>query len=114
MKPLMEGKTWDKPAAYSQIYPCANKIVLPWPDCNGNAACNHWAMRENDGDDQWRYIIYNDGSEELYNRKDDPNEQKNIVETHSDKAATMKAKLIKDLGIDGDTLGAFGDPDVAD
>jgi hypothetical protein len=34
---------------------------------------------------EWRYIHYNDGSEELYNHKTDPNEWNNIANVAKNK-----------------------------
>merc|ERR1712157_669220 len=87
--------------AYSQVYPIETKVVLPWPDCNGIQECNHWAMRYDDKDgNKWRYIVYNNGEEELYNQINDPYEQTNIAKVDATTTATLKQKLIDDIGKD--------------
>lgn len=108
MKPLLEGGSWEKHAAYSQIYPTANKIQLPWPDCNGIQECNHWAMRYNDeAGNKWRYILYNNGEEELYNQNDDPNEQTNIATEAAATTATMKQTLMNGVGLSEAMAGFY-------
>merc|ERR1711972_1213484 len=109
VKPLLTGTgTWGRDAVYSQVYPTANKIVLPWPDCNGIQECNHWAMRYDDtAGNKWRYILYNNGEEELYNQKDDPDEQTNIAKADAANTAAMKQKLISDLGLDAGMAGFY-------
>jgi arylsulfatase A-like enzyme len=108
VKPLLTGGSWGRDAVYSQVYPTANKIVLPWPDCNGIQECNHWAMRYDDeAGNKWRYILYNNGDEELYNQKDDPDEQRNIAKDDASKTAAMKQKLIDGLGLDAAKAGFY-------
>jgi arylsulfatase A-like enzyme len=60
----------------------------PWPAITTHGPDNH-AVR----DERWRYIRYADGSEELYDRKADPNEWTNLA-ARPDAAAT-KAELAK-------------------
>jgi len=108
MKPLLEGGSWEKDTAYSQVYPIETKVILPWPDCNGIQECNHWAMRYDDKDgNKWRYILYNNGKEELYNQINDPYEQTNIAEVDATTAAAMKQKLIDGVGMDKDKVGIY-------
>jgi len=108
LQPLLTGGPWGRDAVYSQVYPTANKIVLPWPDCNGIQECNHWAMRYDDeAGNKWRYILYNNGEEELYNQKDDPDEQTNIAKADAANTAAMKQKLISDLGLDAGMAGFY-------
>jgi iduronate 2-sulfatase len=111
LKPLMvdpSGASWNGPdAALSQLYPTANKILLPWPDCNEEQACEHNSIRQNLGDDEWRYIIYNDGVEELYNHKSDPLEEANVVEDYPAIAAELKQSLLQVSGMDESMLGLY-------
>jgi len=44
---------------------------------------------------RWRYIRYQDGSEELYNRQDDPNEWVNLASRK--KNASVRERLSKAL-----------------
>ncbi len=46
----------------------------PWPAITTHNVNNHTVRTE-----QWRYIRYADGSEELYNERKDPNEWTNVV-----------------------------------
>lgn len=46
----------------------------PWPAICTHGPDNHVVITE-----QWRYIRYADGSEELYNRRDDPYEWHNLA-----------------------------------
>jgi iduronate 2-sulfatase len=107
MKQLLEGGSWEK-AAYSQVYPIETEVTLPWPDCNGIQECNHWAMRYDDADgNKWRYIVYNNGNEELYNQINDPYEQTNIAQVDTTKTAELKQKLIEEIGLDEDKVGIY-------
>lgn len=58
MTPLLENPAGEWP------YPAVSEIRV------GNAAVRS---------QEWRYIRYNDGTEELYNRKDDPHEWHNLA-----------------------------------
>jgi hypothetical protein len=68
---------------------------------------NNHAVR----DEQWRYIRYYDGGEELYDHSEDPNEWKNLAS--DPKFAQVKADLAKwlpkenhaDLGKKGSKAG---------
>jgi hypothetical protein len=46
-------------------------------------------------DENFRYTIYNDGTEELYNLKTDPMEWTNLIRMSNKKALKAKAKLEK-------------------
>jgi len=81
--------TWDGPdAALTMIYA-------------GNSTGNdpskqHWSVRTR----RWRYILYNNGSEELYDHDNDPYEWINLSgETHYGKVkADLKARLFRMTG----------------
>ncbi|MEZ6087454.1 MAG: sulfatase [Pirellulaceae bacterium] len=47
----------------------------PWPAITTHNPGNHGVRTE-----RWRYIVYADGSEELYDMKSDPNEWKNLAD----------------------------------
>lgn len=42
---------------------------------------------------RWRYIRYADGSEELYDHRDDPHEHRNVVSQHPGAVAALRAHL---------------------
>ena len=46
-------------------------------------------------DEIWRYTIYNDGTQELYNLKNDPMEWENLIRLNDKKALVAKARLEK-------------------
>ena len=47
--------------------------------------------------EQWKYILNEDGSEELYNLQDDPRERKNLVEKEREKVIKFKSKIMKHI-----------------
>ena len=51
--------------------------------------CNNHALRT----DRWRYIRYSDGSEELYDHHNDPDEFTNLVQSDPDAAKAVTQKL---------------------
>ena len=61
---------------------------IPWPAITTHGQNNH-AIRTN----EWRYIRYADGSEELYDRREDPNEWHNLA--GGGKYASIKSDLAK-------------------
>ncbi len=62
------------------------KARRPWPAITSHNQGNHTVRTED-----WRYIRYADGSEELYNMKRDPNEWTNL--TGEKKYASIKKEL---------------------
>lgn len=91
LKSLLTGGA-GKAHAVSQIYPTENKLALPWPECNYNPTCNHWAVRSK----THRYILYNNGQEELYEYGTDPSEETNLasVSGYETVKADLKAVLL--------------------
>ena len=51
------------------------------------AICTHNAGNHSVCDTRWRYIVYADGGEELYDRDADPNEHKNLIAPRKDRSA---------------------------
>ncbi|RLE90074.1 MAG: hypothetical protein DRJ49_01075 [Thermoprotei archaeon] len=57
---------------------------------------------------EYKYIWASDGKDELYNLKEDPNEQRNLVEEDPDRVKAMRAFLFKVLsGLEHRDLGDF-------
>jgi arylsulfatase A-like enzyme len=73
LRPLLErpdGATWaGPPGALTMVYAghTATDKSDPWQQ--------HWSLRTRD----WRYIRYNDGTEELYDHRADPHEWNNLA-----------------------------------
>lgn len=105
LRPLLEGrKEWNGPAgAVTSIWGAFSRPELipadqhpaskqsPDDVCTTNTSCQDWAFRTQD----WRYIRYNDGSEELYNYEEDPNEQQNRANDPS--VADTKATMLEQM-----------------
>jgi len=119
MKPLlinpeMDFDDWGGPPGISQIYPTANAVQLPYgedglDDCNSVQECNHWSM----GYKQWRYMIYSNGAQELYNIEEDEHELTNLIdkdETYVALAAELKTILAENTGMDVAKMGSFQYP----
>jgi len=85
-----KSETWDGPdAALTMIY-AGNKT-------GNDPAKQHWSVRTK----KWRYILYNNGTEELYNHDTDPYEWTNLSgETRYRKVkAELRAKLFRMTGL---------------
>lgn len=80
MKPGLEGKS---------LLPLVGNPKAPWEDYTITtfASGNH-AITTN----RWRYIQYFDGSAELYDRQDDPNEWKNLIHEKGHRSIIEKLK----------------------
>ena len=84
-----KSMTWDGPdAALTMIY-AGNKT-------KNDPTKQHWSVRTK----RWRYILYNNGSEELYDHDADPYEWNNLSgETRCEQVkAELKAKLLSMTG----------------
>merc|ERR1712232_121581 len=102
VRPFLEGKVaWDGPSgAISGIWaPETDRKELlpknPWVACKTDVKCQHWTIRTQ----QFRYIRYNDGSEELYDHSNDPYEMKNLANVtamlkHKKKLQAQLADLV--------------------
>ena len=68
LKDPQNGK-WNGPnIALSMVYAGAETMMDP--------TRQHWSVRSKN----WRYILYNDGTEELYNHLNDPREWRNLAD----------------------------------
>jgi hypothetical protein len=72
------------------------RAAIQNPADRTHASSQNWSLRT----EKWRYIVYNNGSEELYDHENDPNEWNNVVEAHSDVAASLNAEIRRIIGIE--------------
>jgi len=85
MRALLENpntENWNGAAA-------ALTTVYAGPEYENDAAMQHYAIRNN----RYRYILYNNGLEELYDHGDDPHEWINIAETNKSTLKKMRDQL---------------------
>jgi len=84
-----ESGTWDGPDA-------ALTMIFAGKGTAGDPARQHWSVRTK----KWRYILYNNGSEELYDHDADPYEWTNLSgdTRHGKVKAGLKAKLLRMTG----------------
>ena len=73
-----EAKIWkgEKPAL---------TVVYAGPEFKNDPTLQHYAIRT----DRYRYILYNNGKEELYDHQNDPNEWNNLVLDNPDDQNTL-------------------------
>jgi len=84
-----ESGTWDGPdAALTMVFAGNNTVKDP--------AKQHWSVRTR----RWRYILYNNGAEELYDHDNDEYEWTNLAMNpeHAAIKQELKAKLLKMTG----------------
>jgi iduronate 2-sulfatase len=98
LKPFIDdplnGK-WEGPDfALSMIYSGEQSLNPIKANKKKDPSYQHWSLRFND----WRYIRYNTGAEELYNLKEDPREWKNIAEENPEETQKFKKMLEDTLG----------------
>ncbi len=92
LRPFLENQkseTWNGPDA-------ALTMIFAGKDTNNDPAKQHWSVRTK----RWRYILYNNGSEELYDHETDPYEWTNLSgDTRYGKVkANLKARLFRMTG----------------
>ena len=87
LKPLMQGLAWDGPEA-------ALSVINGGPP--DKIAGKHFSVRTRD----WRYILYADGSEELYDHAKDPHEWTNLAAdpVHARTKARLRKMLLEMTG----------------
>ena len=73
-----EAKSWkgEKPAL---------TVVYAGPEFKNDPTLQHYAIRT----DRYRYILYNNGKEELYDHQNDPNEWNNLALDNADDQNTL-------------------------
>jgi len=67
----------------------ALSVVFAGNDYKNDPAMQHYAIRAQ----RYRYILYNNGEEELYDHKKDPFEWTNLAETHQEVLKIMREKM---------------------
>ncbi len=100
---IESGLTCNQPAELLDIYPTLCELAgLPAaPGLEGlslrrqiqspstlrkrPAICTHNAGNHSVCDERWRYVVYADGSEELYDRRSDPHEFHNLIIGNEDR-----------------------------
>jgi len=92
LRPFLQDPTsgtWDGPDA-------ALTMVFAGKGTEGNPAKQHWSVRTR----CWRYILYNSGSEELYDHDSDPYEWWNLCADtrYRTVKAELKARLMRMTG----------------
>ncbi|MFM1904176.1 MAG: Choline-sulfatase [Planctomycetota bacterium] len=89
VRPFLEDpsfRAWTGPEfALSMVHADENAQHQMSKDDYDNAAKQHWTLRT----EQYRYIRYNNGAEELYDHSADPNEWRNLV-TDPGQLATLE------------------------
>ena len=79
VRPFLEDPacdTWQGPeGALTMVYAGENSKQVVTEDDKKDPARQHWSLRTR----RWRYIRYNNGSEELYDHQTDPHEWNNLA-----------------------------------
>ncbi len=84
LQPLLNNQhtgSWENTPALTAVY--------AGPEYENDPTMQHYALRTN----QYRYILYNNGAEELYDHKTDPHEWKNIADSNLKTLNAMRKKL---------------------
>ncbi len=100
MRPLMvapEKNDWEGPVGALTMVWGGEHAKEPFTKYDRtHASSQNWTLRT----EKWRYIIYNNGSEELYDHETDPNEWDNVVAHHPEVAARLKQEIMRMLKVD--------------
>lgn len=80
-----EHGEWDGPEG-------ALTMIFAGPDSRPDIYQQHWSLRTL----EWRYILYNNGAEELYDHRNDPHEWHNLAKDpeHESVRVQMRAKIM--------------------
>jgi len=93
LRPLLEDPsgTWDGPDA-------ALTMVFGGAGTAGDLAKQHWSVRT----ERWRYILYSNGAEELYDHDSDPNEWDNMADApeHRQAKEQLRDRVMAMTGMD--------------
>lgn len=89
LRPFLENPAtteWDGP-------PGALTMVYAGPESKNDPAKQHWSVRTR----RWRYILYNNGAEELYDHDNDPHEWTNLADdpAYASQKAELRALLFR-------------------
>lgn len=85
LQPLLKNPTTEN---WENARP-ALSVVFAGNAYKNDPTKQHYAIRTQ----RYRYILYNNGSEELYDHQNDPYEWTNLVESHQDLLIKMREKL---------------------
>jgi iduronate 2-sulfatase len=93
LRPFLENPksmTWDGPAA-------ALTMVYAGGYTGNDVSRQHWSVRTK----KWRYILYNNGSEELYDHETDPYEWTNLCseQRYGKVKARLRARIFRMTGL---------------
>lgn len=95
IRPFLEDPTcskWDGPQGAVTMVHADENSLKPMPkEHYYDPAKQHWSVRTQN----WRYIRYNNGTEELYDHEKDPHEWNNLAD--DPKFKSQKTKMIKQL-----------------
>jgi len=95
VRPFLEDPTsrdWAGPdGALTMIYAGARSKTGLTPAELKDPAKQHWSLRT----ERWRYVLYNNGAEELYDHANDPHEWTNLAENPD--SVSIKKRLRDDL-----------------
>jgi len=101
VRPFLEdpkSENWEGPdAALTMVHADEEGVQKLSPEEYDDPAFQHWSVRTR----RWRYILYNNGSEELYDHDNDAYEWINLSDDprYAKEKADLKAKLFYRIGM---------------